>query len=36
METGLIIIALLYLALSIWAIARLLIQTRNRARIRRS
>src|SRR5215472_344329 len=36
METGLIVIALLYLALSIWAIARLLIQTRNRARIRRS
>jgi len=35
METGLIIIALLYLALSIWAIARLLILTRSQTRARR-
>jgi len=35
MDTGLIIIALLYLALSIWAIAGLVSQARSQARPRR-
>jgi len=35
METGLIIIALLYLALSVWAIAGLVSQGRGRPRTRR-